>query len=214
MTVSLRPMLYFQPDVSVKILADYIPQLKLAYYFASAAHAAVKQLRKYTNEPYFTHPEAVANKLIQLVPSGSLEIEMLQAALLHDVQEDTGVENAQIVDMFGQTVGSYVDQLSKFTTPEMGSRQHRHSLEVRRLAFSGWQVQTIKTCDLLDNGESIVENDPEFAQIYLPEKADTLDALSEMARVFPDLNRHAWSELARFRGNLERKRLEASRAAP
>ena len=213
MTVSLRPMLYFRPDTSVKILADYIPQLKLAYYFASAAHAAVKQLRKYTNEPYFTHPESVANKLIQLVPAGSLEIEMLQAALLHDVEEDTGVDNELVVRMFGQTVGQYVSQLSKVTTPEMGSRQHRHGLEVRRLALCGWQVQTIKTCDLLDNAESIVENDPEFAKVYLPEKADTLDALGEMARAFPDLNRHAWSELAHFRSALERKLLETNRTA-
>ncbi len=204
MTVSLRPMLYFQPNVSIKILMDYIPELKLAYYFAAAAHAAVGQERKYTGEPYISHPEAVAKKLVQLVPPDSLEIEMLQAALLHDVEEDTGVDNALVVKMFGATVGQYVSQLSKVTTPEMGSRQYRHNLEVRRLALCGWQVQTIKTCDLLDNAESIVENDPEFAKIYLPEKADTLDALGEMARVFPDLNRHARAELARYRDELAR----------
>ena len=58
-----------------------------ARLFATSAHAAVGQKRKYTNEPYIVHPAEVA-KLVEDV--GGTQ-EMIAAAWLHDVIEDTQV---------------------------------------------------------------------------------------------------------------------------
>jgi (p)ppGpp synthase/HD superfamily hydrolase len=52
-----------------------------ARVFATAAHAAVGQLRKYTNEPYIVHPAEV----MALVRRVAHDEGMLAAALLHDV---------------------------------------------------------------------------------------------------------------------------------
>ena len=58
-----------------------------ALAFCMAAHAGVGQVRKYTGEPYAVHPIAVAALVRAYVPDASEE--MLIAALLHDVVEDT-----------------------------------------------------------------------------------------------------------------------------
>ena len=59
-----------------------------ARVFATAAHAAVGQLRKYTFEPYIVHPAEVF--AIVSTVDGATE-EMMAAAWLHDTVEDTGV---------------------------------------------------------------------------------------------------------------------------
>ena len=41
-----------------------------AQVYAIAAHASVKQLRKYTNEPYIVHPAEVA-KIVASVPGST-----------------------------------------------------------------------------------------------------------------------------------------------
>ena len=39
--------------------AEFSEPVMRAYYFASAAHGAVRQVRKYTAEPYINHPVEV-----------------------------------------------------------------------------------------------------------------------------------------------------------
>ena len=68
-----------------------------ALVFATAAHAAVGQMRKYTNDPYIVHPIRVATTVAKF---GGTD-EMIAAAYLHDVVEDTGVSIVDILDMFG-----------------------------------------------------------------------------------------------------------------
>ena len=58
-----------------------------ARLFATAAHAAVGQLRKYTHEPYIVHPAEVAS----IVKTVAHTEAMIAAAWLHDTVEDTGV---------------------------------------------------------------------------------------------------------------------------
>lgn len=53
--------------------------------FATRYHASIDQRRKYTNEPYISHPAAVV-ELVRSVPHTEA---MLCAAWLHDVVEDT-----------------------------------------------------------------------------------------------------------------------------
>lgn len=143
-----------------------------ALVFATAAHAAVGQRRKYTGEPYIVHPVAVAD----LVRSVLHTSDMIAAAYLHDVVEDTQVEIDTIRMMFGRQIADMVDWL---TEPRwIGNRKTRKISECRRLALAPTSVKTIKIADLIDNTKSIVANDPDFAKVYLMEKANLLNSLN------------------------------------
>ncbi len=73
-----------------------------AIQYAVDAHA--NQLRKGTNIPYIVHPmEAAA-----IVASMTQDEEILAAAVLHDVIEDTNRTRQDIEKEFGKTVAAYV----------------------------------------------------------------------------------------------------------
>lgn len=140
--------------------------------FAEAAHAAVGQRRKYTNVPYIEHPRAVA-RFVASVPHTD---EMLAAALLHDVVEDTQITIEMIRDHFGTTVARYVDALTEREYSGL-NRAQRKRLEAVRLGECEREIQTIKIADLIDNAGSIVQYDPKFAEVYLEEKRQLLLAM-------------------------------------
>ncbi len=137
-----------------------------AYTFAYAAHAAVKQKRKYSQLPYIVHPIHVAN-LVQTVPQHTSE--MIMAALLHDVVEDTGVEQSTIRELFGEKVGCYVDWLTDTCTLQDGNRATRKLIYANRLKDAPDCVHTIKLCDITANASSIARHDPGFARKWLKE---------------------------------------------
>ena len=64
--------------------------IQKALLFATEAHG--KQVRKYTGEPYIVHPVEV----MSIVKSVVSDEEVLAAALLHDVVEDTPAVVADI----------------------------------------------------------------------------------------------------------------------
>lgn len=142
-----------------------------AQAFAERAHAG--QLRKYTGEPYIVHPVAVV-ELVRSVPHTE---EMLAAAWLHDVVEDTGTSLELIVREFGDRVAHLVFQLTDISRPEDGNRKTRKALDRVHLAMASAAAKTIKLADLIDNSKSIVEHDPDFAKVYMQEKAELLGVL-------------------------------------
>lgn len=80
-----------------------IPLVERAILFATAAHAAVGQRRKYTGEPYIVHPLEVM-ALLRKHATRPVTDEMLAAAACHDVVEDTGVTIELIREVFGERV--------------------------------------------------------------------------------------------------------------
>lgn len=148
-----------------------------ALAFCMAAHAAVGQVRKYTGEPYAVHPIAVSGLIRTYVPDATEE--MLIAALLHDVVEDTQVSLELIAAQFGLLVASYVDQLTDVSKPEDGNRAARKAIDLAHTAAASPQAKTIKLADLLHNTSSIRTYDPEFAKVYLVEKRALLEVLTE-----------------------------------
>ena len=146
-----------------------------AQTFAAAAHAAVGQKRKYTNEPYIVHPMEVAS----IVASVDGNEEMVAAAWLHDVVEDTSIDIWTIGVMFTDTVASYVNYLTDISKPEDGDRAIRKAIDCKHIAKAPKEVKTIKLADLISNTSSIVEYDPKFAKIYLEEKKLLLKVLTE-----------------------------------
>jgi (p)ppGpp synthase/HD superfamily hydrolase len=141
--------------------------------FAIAAHAAVGQRRKYTDEPYHVHLAAVAQR-VQSVPHTE---SMVAAAWLHDTREDTHVSHELLAAEFGSEVAELVDELTDVSRPGDGNRATRKALDRAHLAQASTAAQTIKLADLIDNTSSIVQFAPAFARIYLDEKRALLDVL-------------------------------------
>lgn len=147
-----------------------------AQVYAMAAHASVQQKRKYTGEPYIVHPAEVAS-IVASVPGSTPD--MVAAAWLHDVIEDTGCTFTDIHMAFGIDIATLVDGLTDKSTPADGNRVARKAIDRERLAKAGAEVQTVKCADLISNTKSIVAHDPKFAKTYLGEKRELLAVLTK-----------------------------------
>ena len=146
-------------------------KLDKAIKFATKAHG--KQKRKYTGEPYITHPIAVM-EIVRTVPHTE---EMLVAAVLHDTVEDTDVTLADIKAEFGTKVAELVNGLTDVSKPQDGNRKTRKAMDRAHTAKQSAEVQTIKLADLIHNTESIGRFDPKFYKVYREEKIRILDIL-------------------------------------
>lgn len=147
-------------------------QLAIAFAsgFACAAHAGQK--RKFTGENYYNHPKRVCEILDA---HGYSDIEVLMAALLHDVVEDTHVTLEDIYAVFDGTVGLYVFWLTKIDHAEGVNRATRKRLDAERLKMAPEIVKTMKLADRLDNTPDIIANDPSFAPTFVAETRYLLD---------------------------------------
>lgn len=143
--------------------------------FATLYHASIDHKRKYTMEPYITHPAAVV-ELVRSVPHTEA---MICAAWLHDTVEDTPCTLDEIERVFGFEVAALVEMLTDVSKPGDGKRAVRKAIDREHTAKASPQAKTIKLADLIDNTRSIVERDPSFAEVYLTEKALLLEALRE-----------------------------------
>ena len=151
-------------------------QALTAFTYASAAHAAIGQRRKYTDEPYIVHPIRVGG----IVEAFGGTIEMISAAYLHDVVEDTSVSIDDILDMFGSVVAVIVDGLTDVSKPEDGNRAVRKAMDRQHSADATWAVQFVKCADIIDNAADIGDNDPSFNVVYRKEMVALLEVLDKV----------------------------------
>ena len=93
-----------------------VREIQRAYAFAERSHQGQKRL---TGEPFIEHPVAVALILADL----GMDVATLQAALLHDVVEDTQLTLAEIEGEFGPQVTAIVDGLTKLDKIKFRSRE-------------------------------------------------------------------------------------------
>jgi (p)ppGpp synthase/HD superfamily hydrolase len=165
-------------------------QVEKARVFATAAHAAVGQKRKYSGEDYIVHPLHVATVVAE---AGGTEVQIC-AALLHDVLEDTQVTEQTLRVEFGNEVTDLVvwlTNVSKTTCPT-ANRKTRKAADRDALAKAPAEAQTIKLADLISNTVSIVAEDPDFAKTYIPEKKELLEVLTLGDRSLWDA---AWAQI-------------------
>ncbi len=148
---------------------------KEALEFAQKAHG--EQRRKYTDELYIEHPKRVA-ELVRTVTHTS---EMICAAYLHDVVEDTSVTIQDIKRKFGGKIGRLVEELTnEYVTqkyPKM-NRRWRKEKDTERQQNISIEAKTIRLADIIDNTPTISQNDTTFATRYIPE----MEALVEAVR--------------------------------
>jgi len=134
-------------------------------------------VRKYTGEPYVNHVFNVA-RLVSRVRYRTTD--MVVAAILHDVLEDTAASESDVEANFGREVLRLVLALSdeRFNEPKVGNRKSRKAETLLRLGQESWDVHTIKLADLIDNSATITQHDPNFARVYMREKAAMLEVLT------------------------------------
>src|SRR6188474_182295 len=130
--------------------ADVAP-VRTAYEFAVEAHG---EQRRVSGEPYVSHPLAVARILAEL----GLDPVAIQAALLHDIPEDTDYSLDDVEQRFGPEVANLVDGVTKLS--KFGARtieeQQAESLRKMLLAMAeDIRVVLIKLADRLHNMRTI-----------------------------------------------------------
>ena len=114
-----------------------------AHELATDAHAG--QRRKDDGTPYITHPETVAG----LLDDAGFGDEVIAAALLHDVVEDTDMGSEELRERFGDRVAELVEALSEdgdISDYEDRKREHREQVEE-----SGSDAVAIYIADKLSN---------------------------------------------------------------
>lgn len=143
---------------------------------AFADHAHGEQRRRYSGERYITHPVRVMETCSVYTTS----TDVLCAALLHDVLEDTPVPASAIHDFLCkilpeenvikilQLVVELTDIYTHANYPAL-NRRTRKKHEVARLARVSADAQMIKCADIIDNATNIFIHDPDFAHVYLQE---------------------------------------------
>lgn len=170
-------------NYSIMELSD-IEILRFVTAVADRAHG--DQVRKYTGERYIVHPLRV----MKMVREFNGDICVLNAALLHDVLEDTPVnafemEQSLAEVMSGrdaqkvtQTVIELTDIFVKASYPGL-NRRSRKEKETRRLSLVSPEAQTIKYADIIDNVTDIVRQDAAFARVYVREAKSMLLAMTD-----------------------------------
>jgi len=149
------------------------PIISKAKMLAGKAHEG--QFRKYTGMPYIVHPIEVAT-IVQTVEHTD---EMVAAALLHDVVEDTDYTVADIAKEVSPKVAELVDGLTDVSKPEDGNRAVRKAMDKDHLAEQNAEVHTIKLADVISNSQDIKVNDPKFAKVYIAEMKALLPVLDK-----------------------------------
>ncbi|MEF1288322.1 bifunctional GTP diphosphokinase/guanosine-3',5'-bis pyrophosphate 3'-pyrophosphohydrolase [Vibrio sp. M260118] len=123
-------------DVAQEYLTEpQIEALRQSYVVAKDAHEG--QTRS-SGEPYIIHPVAVSRILAEM----RLDIETLQAALLHDVIEDTEVTKEELEAQFGTTVAELVDGVSKLDKLKFRDRKEAQAENFRKMVLA--MVQDIR----------------------------------------------------------------------
>ncbi|HKG57170.1 MAG TPA: bifunctional (p)ppGpp synthetase/guanosine-3',5'-bis(diphosphate) 3'-pyrophosphohydrolase [Candidatus Limnocylindrales bacterium] len=150
--VGLEPDLNELRSALLATLARHYPQADLdavgrALDLAVEAHAGQ---RRASGEPYVVHPIASAQILADL----GLDPVAIEAALLHDVPEDTEYSLSDIEERFGAEVARLVDgvtKLSKFSTHTHEQQQAENIRKMFLAMAEDIRVVLIKLADRLHN---------------------------------------------------------------
>ena len=151
---------------------DQVAEVVQAYEFGAEAHQGQKRL---SGEPFIAHPIAVASILADL----HLDAKSIQAALLHDVIEDTPTAKEQVAARFGAEVAQLVDGVSKLDQIQFHSRAEAQAENFRKMMLAmvkDIRVILVKLADRLHNMRTLGVMPPlkrrriarETLEIYAP----------------------------------------------
>jgi len=152
--------------------------VKKAELFATVAHGAVGQKRKYSGADYIVHPISVKNILSDF--GFSEDDNLLSGALLHDVVEDTDIKFELIEEVFNVDVANIVFDVTNPSKhyPDL-NRKARKEMDLEHLKSAMVRSKALKLADLIHNFTSIVKEDPEFAKIWCVEAQKISDVCKD-----------------------------------
>jgi guanosine-3',5'-bis(diphosphate) 3'-pyrophosphohydrolase len=115
-----------------------------ALLFAARAHR--EQRRKGSGDPYVNHLIEVAELLSRV--AGVTDVDVLRAAVLHDVVEDTLVSPSDVERAFGARVRALVEAV---TDDRYLPKDERRELQVEHMWSAEADVRMIKLADHCSN---------------------------------------------------------------
>jgi guanosine-3',5'-bis(diphosphate) 3'-pyrophosphohydrolase len=139
-----------EQGLAARVSPEDLEVLRQAFAFARRCHGA--QLRP-TGEPYQRHLLEALEVLVE--GAGVLRRDVLVAALLHDVVEDTACGTDQVGARFGPAVAELVDWVTKTDPPPGGDRAEARLGYLRRLASAPPDAVLIKLADRFSNVQKL-----------------------------------------------------------
>lgn len=132
------------------------PVTELTRALAYAAEAHANQRRKgAAQEPYINHLIEVLDLVARA--TGGADVELLQAALLHDVIEDTPRGPAEVAETFGERVRDIVlENSDDMSLPKAERRRHR----IVAMATKSEAARIVKMADVISNLRAVVVSPP------------------------------------------------------
>jgi len=120
-----------------------------ALKFASEKHIHLRR-KDEDKTPYIHHPIRVAELICRV--GGVNDRNILSAALLHDVLEDTNTKEQELVDIFGTEVAGIVKEVSDDKNLD---RDTRKELQVKHAATLSQGARLVKLADKICNVKDI-----------------------------------------------------------
>ncbi len=161
-----------------KTVREYNPagdfaRIRAAFEYADQCHDGQK--RK-SGEPYIIHPLAVAQIVAEEL---KLDSESIEAALLHDVIEDTPASHDDVAHLFSPTIADLVEGVSKLTRIQYATKEDEQMENLRKMLIAmskDIRVILIKIADRLHNMRTMEYQSPakqkqkslETMEIYAP----------------------------------------------
>ena len=152
--------------------ADF-KRIRESYEFAKLHHG---EQRRKSGELYITHPLAVAQIVAEEL---HLDSESIEAALLHDVIEDTDATYDDVAKLTSPTVADLVEGVSKLTRIQYATKEDEQMENLRKMLIAmskDIRVILIKISDRLHNMRTMEYQTPakqkqkslETMEIYAP----------------------------------------------
>jgi guanosine-3',5'-bis(diphosphate) 3'-pyrophosphohydrolase len=131
-----------------------IPALMQATLFAAEKHRGQRR-KDVAKTPYINHPIMVVNLLANV--GRIVDIETLQAGMLHDTIEDTDTTAEELEEHFGFEVRSLVLEV----TDDKGlEKQERKRLQVEHAPHLSPRAKCIKIADKIANLTDLIHSPP------------------------------------------------------
>ncbi len=161
-----------------KTVREYNPagdfaRIRAAFEYADQCHDGQKRKG---GEPYIIHPLAVAQIVAEEL---KLDSESIEAALLHDVIEDTPASHDDVAHLFSPTIADLVEGVSKLTRIQYATKEDEQMENLRKMLIAmskDIRVILIKIADRLHNMRTMEYQSPakqkqkslETMEIYAP----------------------------------------------
>jgi guanosine-3',5'-bis(diphosphate) 3'-pyrophosphohydrolase len=150
-----------EPCLRERLPAPVVADIAMAVRFAELHHGA--QLRP-TGAPYLEHLLEALEVLV--LGAGVADRDVLIAAVLHDVVEDTSCTVAEIADAFGATVAELVRWV---TIPQPAAGEDRRAVKeayLRRLRGAPRDAILVKLADRASNVQTLRNLEPARQRAY------------------------------------------------